>query len=379
MATMVGTTRSNDLPTVNPLDATPDGYSDGFVARYDALGTPVFVSYLGGSAAEVLQWVAVDAAGSTYVTGYSTSTDYPLVSPLQPQNNGGPDVILTKLDPSDAIAYSTYLGGIGRERAYGVAVDALGFAYLSGETESKNFPTRNPIQAAPAGDIDAFVCKVTPAGDALVYSTFVGGMAYDAPNNIAVAADGTAYTPLITESADFPIQDPVQAIHGGLLDAAVVGIAPDGCSLVLSTYLGGNDDDLGYGVAVDGDGNLYVAGESGGNFPVLPGGFQVTHAGERETFVARIAGIAAAPCRPPDEVATLHMVRQLGGSIAAYWTNVSCATSYTLLFDAGKASPPASVFLTGTDGTVGVSGPAPAGPEIYFRVRAGNACGEGPI
>src|SRR5438128_7869903 len=139
--------------------------------------------------------IAVDAAGSVYVTGASFAHDFPTRNPLQATNghSQGLSAIITKLSPDGAsLVYSTYLGGssgFSNDVALGLVLDSTGAAYVTGNTNSTNFPTRNPIQGALAGALggDLFVSKISPDGASLVYSTYLGGSSTDQPAGIKVA------------------------------------------------------------------------------------------------------------------------------------------------------------------------------------------------
>ena len=156
--------------------------------------------------------------------------------------------------------YSTYLGGNEDDWGYAIAVDGAGNAYVTGNTESADFPTANPLQPANAGEADTFVAKLDPAGSALVYSTYLGGSSGDYGNGIAVDAAGNSFVTGFTESTDFPTANPLQPAYSGGNDAFVAKLDPAGSALVFSTYLGGSVEDYGFAVAVDGAGSPYVTG-----------------------------------------------------------------------------------------------------------------------
>jgi hypothetical protein len=161
------------------------------------------------------------------------------------------------IDP--VLSYSTYLGGSSLDEANGIAVDSSGNAYVTGHTYSADFPTANPLQPSFGGVSDVFVAKLNPAGSALVYSTYLGGSNWDVGLGIAVDAAGDAYVTGYTESTDFPTANPLQATcdgcRPGYYDAFVAKLNAAGSALVYSTYLGGSNTDLGFGIAVDSSGN----------------------------------------------------------------------------------------------------------------------------
>jgi hypothetical protein len=295
-AYVTGNTRSTDFPTQNPYQGTNSswsGYGDAFITKLSPTGNALsYSTYLGGSDSEGGNGIAVDDAGNAYVTGTTSSTDFPTQNPYQGTLGGWWDAFITKLSPTgNALSYSTYLGGSGYEEGYGIAVDGSGNAYVAGETSSTNFPTQNPYQGANAGDWDAFITKLSPTGNALSYSTYLGGSGFDRGNGIAVNGSGNAYITGRTYSINFPSRNPYQGAHaGGERDAFITKLSPTGNALSYSTYFGGSGDDFARGIAVDGSGNAYVTGAtSSTNFPIQ-NAYQGTYAGgERDAFVAKLS------------------------------------------------------------------------------------------
>jgi Beta-propeller repeat/Abnormal spindle-like microcephaly-assoc'd, ASPM-SPD-2-Hydin len=189
----------------------------------------------------------------------------------------------------DPLIYSTYLGGSGHDDGLGIAVDNSGDAYVTGITNSTNFPTMNPLQQTYGGDDDAFVSKLNASGSALIYSTYVGGTGYDQGNSIAVDSSGNAYLTGYTTSTDFPTMNPLQPAYGGTIDTFVTEINPTGTALVYSTYLGGNGQDIGQGIAVDSSGSAYVTGLTGStNFPTMNPLQAANGGGNYDAFVTKI-------------------------------------------------------------------------------------------
>jgi hypothetical protein len=239
-----------------------------------------YSTYLGGSGSDASYGIAVDGAGNAYVTGLTVSTDFPTVNPLQGTNISPTFGIafVSKINAvGSALVYSTYLGGSGATPptpgvapegpgagGQGIAVDAAGDAYVTGITNSTDFPTVNPLQATnkAAPQYTAFVAKLNPAGNALVYSTYLGGSISDAANSIAADSSGAAYVGGSTSSSDFPTVQPLQATNKATEyeTAFVAKLNPSGSALVYSTYLGGSTRETGNGIAVDSSGNAYVSG-----------------------------------------------------------------------------------------------------------------------
>jgi hypothetical protein len=206
------------------------------------------------------------------------------------------DAFVTKLNAAGTVlAYSTYLGGSDFDIGNGIAVDAAGNAYVTGYTSSTDFPgtAGSPVQPTPAGGfLDAFVAKLNEAGTALTYSTYLGGSDFDIGKGIAVDAAGNAYVTGVTSSTDFPgtAGSPVQSTFGGNTDAFVAKLNEAGTALAYSTYLGGSNIDFANGIAVDAAGNAYVTGQtSSSNFPGTAGSaIQNTVGGNTDAFVAKI-------------------------------------------------------------------------------------------
>jgi hypothetical protein len=198
-----------------------------WVGAYDA-GRPlvidpvlVYSTYLGGSGGDSGSGIAVDGQGSAYVTGFTESPDFPLANPLPPPNTtlrGGGDAFVAKLGPGgNTLVYSTYLGGSSGDVGFGIAVDAQGNAYVTGSTRSVDLlASPLPPNNALRGGDDAFVAKLGPGGNTLVYSTYLGGSGPDVGSGIAVDAQGSAYVAGITNSADFPLVNPLPPPNNAL-------------------------------------------------------------------------------------------------------------------------------------------------------------------
>jgi hypothetical protein len=302
-AYVTGFTNSTNFPTANAFDATIGGNGDdAFVTKLNAAGNAlVYSTYLGGDeSAEFGQALTVDSAGNAYVTGNTFSDDFPTVNPIQSANAGGStDAFLSKLNADgSALVYSTYLGGSDNDSGEGIKVDSAGNAYVGGDTASPNFPTASPIQAAHAGGGDVFVMKVNAAGDALVYSTYLGGSLRDACEDLAIDSSGNVYVTGDTESSNFPTANAFQGTNGGtvlLQDAFVTKVNAAGNALVFSTYLGGNGGEVGFGITVDPSGNVYVAGATGSNttFPTA-NAIQCARAGSADVFVTKFNATGSA-------------------------------------------------------------------------------------
>ena len=294
-AYVTGYTYSIDFPTVNALRPDSGGYYDAFVAKLNAAGSALLYStYLGGSDDDEGWGIAVDSAGNAYVAGYTYSIDFPTASPLQGalggEGYGYEDAFIAKLNAAgSALVYSTYLGGSDNDEPWGIAVDSEGNVYITGCTYSTDFPTANALQpSSGGGQQDAFVAKLNAAGSALVYSTYLGGGDTDDGWAIAVDSAGNAYVIGYTYSTDFPTATPLQGTLGGYADAFIAKLGADGSALEYSTYLGGVDQDIGGGIAVDSAGNVYVVGFTySADFPTA-GPLQAASGGGQDVFIAKI-------------------------------------------------------------------------------------------
>jgi len=255
----------------------------------------LYSTYLGGSSYDQAFSVASDEAGNSYVVGYTSSTLFPTINPVQPSLAGGVyDAFVCKLDAAGAFVYATFLGGTAADIGYAIASDAAGNAYLTGVTYSTDFPTQSPLQAVAGGKQDAFVAKLNATGSALVYSTYLGGSQDDYAESIAVGASGT-FVAGSTFSANFPKVAPLQAALNGTGDAFVSKLNAAGSALVYSTYLGGSMIDIAHGVAVDASGNALVVGTTlSNNYPVASPLQATFGGGASDAFVSKLNAAGSA-------------------------------------------------------------------------------------
>ncbi|MEK7774591.1 MAG: SBBP repeat-containing protein, partial [Candidatus Zixiibacteriota bacterium] len=270
-AYVTGVTTSNDFPTQNPFQGFASGGpypEEVFVTKLNGSGNAlVYSTYLGGGGGDGGEGIAVDDAGNAYVAGQTGSTDFDTTQSAYQTLRGGfddNDAFVTKLSSSGSeLIYSTYLGGSFDEYRSGIAIDATGNAYVTGRTYSTDFPTISSFQSSRGGGSDGFITKLNSVGSALIYSTYLGGNNQDYGFGITVDASGNAYVTGTTYSTNFPTQSPFQATSGGLWDAFVTKLNSAGSGLIYSTYLGGSSTDEGHGIAVDAGGSAYLAGLTG--------------------------------------------------------------------------------------------------------------------
>src|SRR5579864_4063800 len=262
------------------------GHKIGFVlGKYDRSRKLVidpilaYSTLLGGSNDDRAYGIAVDSQGNAYVTGFTMSAGFPTQNPFQAacaNSCSGFDVFITKFNPiGSALVYSTYLGGSGNDKAYAIAVDPSGNAYVTGYTNSSDFPMINAAQSSFFGlGPHAFVTKLNAAGSALTYSTYLGGTGTESGDNpvtaaIAVDSSGNAYVGGGTSSTDLPVLNAAFSTNTGSVDGYVAKYGPTGTKL-FATYLGGNSADGVRGIALDSANppNIYVTGDTASNdFP----------------------------------------------------------------------------------------------------------------
>jgi len=302
-AFFTGSTLSENFPTASAFQrANLAASGTAFVSKLNAAGSAlVYSTYLGGTVEETASGIAIDSAGEAFVVGQTLSNNFPTMGPLQANNEGDGDGFVTKLDAAGSgIVYSTYLGGSGADFANDIALDGADDAFIVGNTASSNFPTASALQTALGGPEDAFVAKLNSTGSVLVYSTYLGGSDADSGNGVAVDAAGEAFVTGFTSSIDFPTASPIQSNNAGKQDVFVTRYSAAGAALLYSTYLGGSDNDLGKGVALDTSGNAVVVGELGvgsTNFPTVSA-LQGTEAGSDDALIAKIASASSAVAAP---------------------------------------------------------------------------------
>ncbi|MBN1227488.1 MAG: SBBP repeat-containing protein, partial [Deltaproteobacteria bacterium] len=293
-AYVTGYTWSTNFPSWSGYQWENWGKRDIFVTKFrQGDNALLYSTFLGGIESETGRGIAVDAQGNAYVTGYTDSSDFPVINAYQAVYGGGDtDAFVSKLGPDGfTLIYSTFLGGSESDWAYGIAVDSSGSVYVTGETYSTTFPTKNAYQGTGGGTFqDAFVTKLAPAGSSLSYSTFLGGGNSDWANSIAVDASGNAYVTGGTKSSDFPTHNAYQGTYGGgETDGFISKLGAAGNTLTYSTFLGGSKGDRGRDISVDSSGNAYVTGYTDStNFPLV-NAYQGTYGGgDTDAFISKL-------------------------------------------------------------------------------------------
>ncbi len=300
-AYITGTTASNDFPTTEgAYDRSFNGNYDTFITKLNPSGTElVYSTFIGGAGNDYGYAIAIDAAGNAFITGETNDVTFPTTEDAYNRSiNGGIDAFVTKLNPSGTeLMYSTFLGGVNIDIGSGIAIDESGNAYITGQTFSSNFPTTKEAFDTTYNSIgyyDAFVTKLNSNGTGLVYSTFLGGNHHDVGKAIAIDVEGNAYITGYTRSNNFPVTlgayDTTQN-NVSYYDAFVTKLNFNGTGLVYSTFLGGTNDDRGYGIVIDTAGNAYITGRTlSSNFPTTEGAYDRTYNGANyyDAFVTKL-------------------------------------------------------------------------------------------
>ncbi|HMM06653.1 MAG TPA: SBBP repeat-containing protein [Clostridiales bacterium] len=335
-AYITGYTSSADFPTtLGVFQTTLHGSRSTFVTKFSADGSSLLYStYLGGSnnIGEIGNSIAIDTAGHAYVVGTTSATDFPVTpGAFQTTMRGDPSAYVTKISPDGAsLVYSTYLGGSSINRGRSIRVDTNGSAYVGGHTISSDFPTTpGAFQQSPPGSTSGFVSKISADGTALIYSTYLGGSSLTEVQGIAIDAAGSVYATGDTYATDFPVTPGAfQTTLKGTSDVFVTKFSPDGSSLVYSTYVGGSNSVQGSALCIDEQGNAYVTGTvRSTDFPVTPGAAQSAYGGgTTDAFVFKLSA---------DGSALVYSTYLGGGSqdngteIALASGNRACVAGYT--------------------------------------------------
>jgi hypothetical protein len=349
-AYVTGWTSSTDFPTLNEYQTWRSNF-DAFVTKLDTnasgAASLLYSTYLGGNGGDYGDGIAVDASGIAYVTG-SAGPNFPTLNPYQTNYRSYGDVFVTKLDTNASgaasLLYSTYLGGSEFEESGNLALDSSGKVYVTGYTQSTDFPTLNEYQTAQVGS-DVYVTKLDTnisGAASLLYSTYLGGNGGDYGYGITVDASGIAYVTGETDSSDFPTLNEYQTYQVGRdafvtkLDTNASGVA----SLLYSTYLGGSSHDIGFGIAVDASGNAYVIGYTQStDFPTLNEYQTAYQNGLIDTFVTKL----------------INSHINISGRVTMNTATGAGVAGVTVTLKDGAGSPPRTA-TTASDGTYSFAG-----------------------
>jgi hypothetical protein len=294
---VAGTTYSTDFPIVSGFQATQGGGTDIFVAKIDpnakAGAQVVFSTYIGGTANETLGGMHVGSNGDVYLTGTTLSSDFPTVNPAQTALDGISDAFVVWINSSRALGYSTYLGGALDETGVGITVNSKNEIFVTGGTESIDYPTVNPFQTSSKGRQDVFVAAYNPglSGTAtLIFSSYLGGSGWDIGRGIALAADGTVWIAGGTYSYDFPLKgNSRQTAYRGEGDAffAHINISAGSSGLEYTSFLGGGNQEEASNIVINSAGQVVLSGWTiSPTFPITANGMQPVYGGNGNGFVS---------------------------------------------------------------------------------------------
>ncbi len=418
-AYVAGATLSNDFPApIGALNLGSGGEhcddpsnpgtkipcSDAYVVKYDPTGVKQYATFLGGYYEDAATAIAVNSGGEAYLTGITYSTDFPVGSNGFQQHHAGGngDAFILKLDNSGAVVYGTYLGGGGWDQGQAIAVDGSGNVYVAGATNSGSSTSSNPLPIPSVsvqrqfggGSYDAFAAKITPSNplsSQLRYLTYLGGGGKDFAYGIAVDGNGNAYVVGETTSTDFPLDTALQTSWFGAGknnwgDAFISKIDKAGYFLNWSTYLGGGDDDWANSVALDGSGGIYVAGSSfSTDFPT-ENPFQPNNAGNGDALLFKLidspvtADLQVAVSATPDPVGSGEtLTYQVVVSNLSTSNDAGGVVTVTTLpggISFSSASPAGSCSASGAQVTCNVGSIAAGGSATTTLQTVSNTAGD---
>ena len=299
---ITGWTESSNFPTTLAAnDTVYNGYGDGFVVKLNPISsTLVYSTFIGGSGWDEGNDIAVDGSGYTYISGWTQSSDFPTTPGANDTtyNGGWGDSFAMKLNPiGSTLVYSTFIGGSDTDGCCGIALDNSGAVYISGLTESSDFPTTlGANDTIYNGGRDRFVVKLNSTGSTLVYSTFIGGSNDDEGIGIVLDSYRCAYITGSTWSSDFPTTSAANdtTFNGGVWDGFVVKLNATGSTLVYSTFIGGSGNDFGNAIAVDDSGDAFITGGTGSlDFPTTPDANDTTYNGNGDGFIMKLNSLGS--------------------------------------------------------------------------------------
>ncbi len=280
---ITGSTQSSNFPnTTGANDTTYNEGTDVFVIKLNSNGTlPIYSTFIGGSSYDFGDGVAVDFNGNVYITGYTQSSDFPnTTNAFDNSYNGVQDIFILKLNPlGSKLIYSTFIGGSSHEYSYDIVTDSNGNAYVTGYTNSSDFPnTSGAYDRTYNGGDDVFICKLNSSGSNLTYSTFIGGSSYEMGYDITIDSEDNVYITGVTGSVDFPnTTGAFDESFNVVYDAFVLKLNETGSGVIYSTFIGGLGGDVGYGITIDINNQVYITGETKStDFPITPNAYNST-------------------------------------------------------------------------------------------------------
>ncbi len=346
-----------DYPTTSgAFDETFNGFDDAFLTKLNDTGTGlVYSTFLGGSEIDIGLYVEVTTAGEAIVGGTTTdgTTDLQTVAgSYDVVHNGVTDFFVSKLNAAgSAQIFATFIGGPGIDNVGGMAVDPSGAVYVAG-TVSTGFPTTAGVfDTTVAGSNEIGLSKINSTGTSLMYSTFLGGTQGESAYGLAVDRFGIAYLTGINFGGDYPTTaGAYDTTFNGSNDAIVTVVNPSATALINSTYIGGGGSDSANAIAIDGNGNIYIAGQTVSNatpYPTTPDAFQTFHAGSTDAFVTKLGDLS------------------IGGRVIDTAGN---PMSNIMVAMSGQVS---GSVLTGADGRFGFTDTVPGEPHAVSATRSG--------
>ena len=338
---ITGYTSSNNFPTLNAYNSTyGGGYNDAFVAKFTRSGSLSWSTYLGGNNTDWANSITVASDGSCYVTGYTESSDFPSKNSFDSTLNGTCDAFIAKFEANGSLCWSTFLGGNGFDEGNGIVVNTEEYCYVIGRTDSNDFPILNAYDDTQ-NNFDAFLVKFSAEG-ILNWSTFFGGSMADEGSDIVIATDGSCYITGRTESNDFPVKNAYDNTFNGHDDIFISKFTYSGY-LNWSTYFGGSELDTGTSITLGGDDSCYVTGYTLSiDFPTLNAYNSTFGGGNDDTFVAKFSSTGP-----------LLWSTYLGGKDFDHGTSVAVAgdgSCYVTGWTASKNFPIKKGYDTNLDG-----------------------------
>ncbi len=346
-----------DLPTtVGAFDETHNGIDDGFVAKFNDTGSSlVYSTFLGGSEIDTALNIEVNASGEAFVAGVTTdgATDFPaVVGSYDTTHNGVTDFFVSKVNAAgSALIYSTFIGGPGIDNVTAMTIDAVGSVYVAG-TAATGYPiTAGVFDTTAAGSNEIGLSKLSPSGATLQYSTFVGGTGGENANDIAVDRFGNVTLVGTNFGGDYPTTaGAFDTTPNGGSEAIITTVNQNATALIVSTYIGGAGNELANAVAIDMNGNAYLAGQTSANptqYPTTPDAYQTFHGGALDAFVSKFGDLS------------------IGGRVIDTAGN---PLSNVMIAMSGQVS---GNMLTGSDGRFGFTDTVPGEPHSVTATRSG--------
>jgi hypothetical protein len=296
---ITGYTSSPDFPIVNGFQTKLGGKKDVYIMKIDnAVSQILFSSFIGGSQDDAPFGLSVDSNNNIYISGETSSLDFPVVQPLLGKFGGGrADAFVTKISPDGTIIYSTYLGGIGNDHSFDVTSDSDGNAYVVGYTTAALPNIVRALYGAINDPEQAFLAKLSPDGSTLLSFAYIGGLGIDEAIRVVLDSNQNIIISGYTSADNFPVQNAIQPLNGGAantFDIFLLKLLPDLSDIVFSTYIGSDGSESAPGLAVDPDGNIYLAGfTSSFQFPVVNGINVGTSGGnlhgDRDAYVMKLS------------------------------------------------------------------------------------------